>query len=181
MLARFETAAAEVPELEVHREAVLAAYDRAAAAEWPELQRIHGDLHLGQVLWSDARGWVVIDFEGEPLRTMAERTRPDVALRDVAGMLRSFDYVAGSLSQEDGADADRAGTWAADGRRAFADGYTARAGVDLARRRDVLDAFELDKAVYETLYERRNRPSWIGIPLAAVERLVGGAGAEANG
>jgi predicted trehalose synthase len=172
MRSRLATATAEVPQLAAYGAAIDAVYDRAAAASWPDLQRIHGDLHLGQVLWSDRRGWIVIDFEGEPLRTMAERTRPDVALRDVAGMLRSFDYVAGSLGQDGGTDAAGVGEWASAGRAAFAAGYSTRAGVDLAAHRHVLDAFELDKAVYETLYEARNRPAWLGIPLAAVERLV---------
>ncbi|RWZ64282.1 phosphotransferase [Labedella populi] len=175
MRSRLRTATAEVPQLEAYRDAIEAVYDRAAGARWPDLQRIHGDLHLGQVLWSDRRGWIVIDFEGEPLRTMAERTRPDVALRDVAGMLRSFDYVAGSLGQDGGSDAAGVGGWAAAGRASFSGGYSARSGVDLVENRDVLDAFELDKAVYETLYEARNRPAWLTIPLAAVERLVASA------
>lgn len=172
MRSRLATATAEVPQLAEHHDAIGAVYDRAAGARWPDLQRIHGDLHLGQVLWSDRRGWIVIDFEGEPLRTMAERTRPDVAMRDVAGMLRSFDYVTGSLGQDGGSDAAGVGEWASSGRAAFAAGYSERSGIDLAAHRDVLDAFELDKAVYETLYEARNRPAWLGIPLAAVERLV---------
>ncbi|RUR03588.1 maltokinase N-terminal cap-like domain-containing protein [Labedella endophytica] len=173
MRSRLAMAVAEVPGLADHLEAIDAVYERAAHAEWPAQQRVHGDLHLGQVLWTQARGWVVIDFEGEPLRPMSERSRPDIALRDVAGMLRSFDYVAGSLGQEDGAGAAGASAWAVEGRDAFIDGYQRRSGADLAAHRDVLDAFELDKAVYETLYEVRNRPTWLGIPLAAVARLAG--------
>jgi predicted trehalose synthase len=172
MRSRLATATAEVPQLAAHRAAVEGVYARAARGSWPALQRIHGDLHLGQVLWNERRGWILIDFEGEPLRTMAERTRPDMALRDVAGMLRSFDYVAGSLGQ-DGGDTASVGSWATAGRQAFSAGYGTRSGTDLDAHRDVLDAFELDKAVYETLYEARNRPAWLGIPLAAVERLVG--------
>jgi maltokinase len=175
MRSRLAMAAAEVPDLELHRAEIDAVYARAAHATWPDQQRVHGDLHLGQVLWTESRGWVVIDFEGEPLRPMSERSRPDIALRDVAGMLRSFDYVAGSLGQEDGADGAAAAVWAAEGRQAFLAGYARRSGTDLSAHREVLDAFELDKAVYETLYEVRNRPTWLGIPLAAVARLVGGA------
>jgi trehalose synthase-fused probable maltokinase len=172
MRSRLAMAVAEVPDLLAHRGEIDAVYDRATRVDWPDQQRVHGDLHLGQVLWTDARGWVVIDFEGEPLRPMSERSRPDIALRDVAGMLRSFDYVAGSLAQDGGSDPAVASAWAAAGRAAFAAGYSRRSGVDLSAHRIVLDAFELDKAVYETLYEARNRPGWIGIPLAAVARLV---------
>lgn len=172
MRSRLAMAVAEVPDLLAHRAEIDAVYERAAHAHWPEQQRVHGDLHLGQVLWTTARGWVVIDFEGEPLRPMSERSRPDIALRDVAGMLRSFDYVAGSLGQDGGSDAGAASAWASAGREAFLAGYGRRSGADLTAHREVLDAFELDKAVYETLYEVRNRPAWLGIPLAAVARLV---------
>src|SRR5690606_4168583 len=138
-------------------------------AEWPPLQRIHGDYHLGQVLDVPDRGWVLVDFEGEPLRALAERNLPDLALRDVAGMLRSFDYAAGSVSQE--RDLDRE-AWAAACRQAFLDGYAAEAGEDPREHADLLDALELDKALYEVVYEARNRPTWIGIPVAAVERIL---------
>ena len=171
---RLNTAIAEVPELAPFREPILAVYARATEAAWPALQRIHGDYHLGQVILVPDHGWVLLDFEGEPLRPMSERTRPDLALRDVAGMLRSFDYVAGSLrlAQPD-RPADDVGAWAADARRAFLDGY-AHAGEDPARTQALLDALEIDKAVYEAIYEARNRPSWLPIPLGAVGRLVDG-------
>ena len=120
------------------------------------------------------RGWVLLDFEGEPLRPMAERTRPDLALRDVAGMLRSFDYVSGLPPPR------RAGPVARDGARvgaqprdeAFLDGYAAASGADLAALARLLAALELDKAVYEAIYESRNRPTWVSIPLRAIARLV---------
>jgi predicted trehalose synthase len=115
---------------------------------------------------------VLVDFEGEPMRPMSERVRPDLALRDVAGMLRSFDYVAGSirLDQPDRSPAS-VREWAQSARRAFLDGYAAESGADLAAARPLLDALELDKAVYEAIYEARNRPTWIVIPLRAITRL----------
>jgi predicted trehalose synthase len=117
---------------------------------------------------------VLLDFEGEPLRPMAERSEPDVPLRDVAGMLRSFDYVAGTLVQQ-GGDAERAHRWAADARAAFLQGYEAELGEALEPHRPLLDAFELDKALYECVYEARNRPTWLPIPRDAVLRLTGEA------
>jgi predicted trehalose synthase len=137
---------------------------------WPTLQRIHGDLHLGQAVQAPELGWVLLDFEGEPLRPMPERSRPDLPLRDVAGMLRSFDYVAGSLAQQD--PPVDAAAWASAARNAFLDGYVATSGHDVRTGRALLDAFEVDKAVYEAIYEVRNRPDWLGIPLAAITRLV---------
>ncbi|WIB26073.1 phosphotransferase [Curtobacterium sp. MCSS17_015] len=171
MRRRLETAAAEVPQVAEHAEAVARVYDRAATVPWPTMQRIHGDLHLGQVLSApEPRGWVFLDFEGEPLRPMPERSRPDVALRDVAGMLRSFDYVAGALAHDE--QPVDTGDWAHEARSAFLDGYERGSGSDLRAHRALLDAFELDKAVYEVVYEARNRPTWVGIPVAAVDRLV---------
>jgi maltokinase len=169
---RLDIAVAEVQELGRHRGAVEAFYERARAGAWPELQRIHGDLHLGQVLLVPGRGWVLLDFEGEPLRPMRERCRPDLPVRDVAGMLRSFDYVAGSTAlamPERGATAVR---WADAARRAFLGGYVAASGLDLTASRDLLAAFELDKAVYEAIYEARNRPTWAAIPLHAIMQLL---------
>ncbi|MGA1812913.1 phosphotransferase [Frondihabitans sp. 4ASC-45] len=170
MRRRITTAAREVPAIAEYEGAINAVYDAVGARDWPSLQRIHGDLHLGQALQSPTRGWVLLDFEGEPLRPMPERSRPDVTLRDVAGMLRSFDYVAGSLAQEQ--PAVDASEWSHAARRAFIDGYVAASGIDVRAQRTLLDAFEIDKAVYEAIYESRNRPGWIGIPLGAVGRLV---------
>jgi maltokinase len=167
---RYELAAREVPALLEHGEAIRAVYAAARSGAWPRLQRIHGDYHLGQALLVPERGWVLVDFEGEPLRPMHERDRLDVALRDVAGMLRSFDYAAGSTPGWPTA-------WADAGRAAFLEGYVADSGVDLDAYRPLLDAFELDKAVYEAIYEARNRPDWLGIPLRGIEQLVAGANA----
>lgn len=140
----------------------------------PPLQRVHGDYHLGQVLHSPERGWVLLDFEGEPLRPLAERTRPDLALRDVAGMLRSFDYAAryttvGSTDEDAVAAAD---AWAATARDAFCAGYAAASGHDPREHEALLAALELDKALYEVVYESRNRPDWLDVPLHAVARLL---------
>jgi predicted trehalose synthase len=170
MRTRFEIAANEVPSLAEHRKALDDVYDRAAASPWPALQRIHGDFHLGQVLSAPNRGWVVLDFEGEPLRPMKERSLPDIPLRDVAGMLRSFDYAVGSVALEHPGEA--ADAWSLACRRAFLDGYIERSGRDLREHGAVLDAFEIDKALYETVYEARNRPGWLAIPMGAIARLL---------
>ncbi|MFS0731752.1 phosphotransferase [Curtobacterium sp. 1P10AnD] len=171
MHARLAAAEREAPAVAEHADAVRAVYARAAEASWPDLQRVHGDLHLGQVLAVPGeRGWVFLDFEGEPLRPLAERSVPDVPLRDVAGMLRSFDYVAGALARD--TDPVDTGDWAHEARNAFLTGYEQAIGGDLHAHREVLDAFELDKAVYEVVYESRNRPDWVDIPLAAVARLA---------
>jgi maltokinase len=126
-------------------------------------QRVHGDFHLGQTLYTPG-GWKIIDFEGEPVKSLAERAEPDSVWRDIAGMLRSFDYAAASVPGED----SRA--WADACRAAFLSGY---AGGDLgADDAAVLRAYEADKAVYEVVYETRNRPDWVGIPLAAVSAIA---------
>jgi len=163
---RLAIAIAEVPEIAAHAAAIAAAYQRAADQPWPAVQRIHGDFHLGQVLHVPGRGWVLLDFEGEPMRPMDERLRPDLAVRDVAGMLRSFDYVSGSLQQQDAVVSDAVRAWAGSARAAFLGGYEDTAGATVGG--PLLDAFELDKAVYEAIYEARNRPSWLSIPLDAI-------------
>ncbi|MGY4645592.1 maltokinase N-terminal cap-like domain-containing protein [Cellulomonas sp. URHB0016] len=146
-------------------EAVLAQVRALSTA--PPRQRVHGDLHLGQVLRSTDR-WFVTDFEGEPSAPLEQRTRPDLAVRDVAGMLRSFDYAAavGGLTGE------AAAAWTDGARAALLDGYAA--GVDGTPTSPVLlRALELDKTLYEVVYESRNRPSWVSIPMAGLDRLLG--------
>lgn len=140
----------------------------------PPLQRVHGDYHLGQVLHSPTRGWVLLDFEGEPLRPLAERIGPDLALRDVAGMLRSFDYAARhvTVGRDDPEAEAAADEWAAAARTAFCEGYAAVAGRDPRDDADLMAALELDKALYEVVYESGNRPAWIPVPLHAVRRLL---------
>jgi 1,4-alpha-glucan branching enzyme len=118
---------------------------------------------------------VLLDFEGEPLRPMAERNEPDLALRDVAGMLRSFDYAAGSAALSDPSTSERAAAWAAAARDAFLDGYASGAPLAVAANPALLAALELDKALYEAVYEVRNRPDWLPIPAGAVGRLAAAA------
>lgn len=172
MLGRLAEARAEVSQVDASADALGAVIGHALDVPWPVFQRIHGDYHLGQVLAVPDRGWVLLDFEGEPMRSLAERVLPDCPVRDVAGMLRSLDYVAGAVRLEHGADAT---AWAADARAAFLGGYTEVAGIaeDDAAFAVLLAAFEADKAVYEALYEVRNRPDWAQIPLTALERIAG--------
>lgn len=166
-------AVAEVPELREHIGELETAYHKVEelTAEVP-VQRVHGDYHLGQVMRTTA-DWVVLDFEGEPGQPLAERRALSSPLRDVAGMLRSFDYAARHLLA-DHPEAEslegRAEEWSARNRAAFLDGYQEGGGSISAGDAALLRAFELSKAVYEVVYEARNRPSWIGIPLAAFRR-----------
>jgi trehalose synthase-fused probable maltokinase len=170
MRSRAEQAVRALPSLTTVADRIDAVLSAAEADDWPPFQRIHGDYHLGQVLSVPGRGWVLLDFEGEPLRPMAERSEADTPLRDVAGMLRSFDYVAGTLELEDDDPSGRA--WADAARAAFLDGYAARLGAPLAPHARLLAALELDKALYECVYEVRNRPAWLPIPERAVHRLA---------
>ncbi len=152
--------------------------DRVRAAEPGEVQRVHGDLHLGQVLRGNGR-WVLLDFEGEPSAPPAERARPDSPLRDVAGMLRSLDYVAGhhrlTATYWSVEDERRSRHWVRDAQRAFLAGYASESGLDLRAASTVLRAYQLDKALYEVRYEAANRPGWLPVPLRAVRELVGGS------
>ncbi|WP_347754292.1 hypothetical protein [Agrococcus sp. ProA11] len=137
-----------------------------------ELQQIHGDLHLGQVLRSEGGRWRLLDFEGEPLRPMHERMVHEPRMRDVVGMLRSFDYAAGSaLQQEPNADGAVAAEWVRARQTEFLEGY-ADALEPVDPQDPIYRALLLDKALYEVVYELRNRPTWVPVPLAAVRAIV---------
>jgi maltokinase len=144
--------------------------------------RVHGDLHLAQVMKVDT-GWIVLDFEGEPVRRAARFARSS-PLRDVAGILRSFHYAAATgLAEWDLGDQELdelLAAWEQRNRAAFLDGYLAHEGIDAllpadpTSRASLLAAFELDKAVYELGYELAHRPDKVSIPLAGIDRLVRG-------
>ncbi|GEK79682.1 maltokinase N-terminal cap-like domain-containing protein [Agrococcus baldri] len=137
-----------------------------------ELQQIHGDLHLGQVLRSSDGSWALIDFEGEPLRPMHERVVREPRQRDVVGMLRSFDYAAGSALQEEPAgDPIVAADWVTQRRTEFLSGYADALG-PVDEQDPVFTALLLDKALYEVVYELGNRPTWVSVPLEAVRALL---------
>ncbi|MCD4526247.1 hypothetical protein [Nocardioides sp. cx-173] len=174
---RLAAAETVVPGLAEHHAPLAALHDRVARLGRIEVHRIHGDLHLGQTLRT-SKGWKVVDFEGEPAKPLAERMLPDSPWRDVAGMLRSFDYVPHVVvrdrEEEDDPEVDaqrtqRGQEWAHRSRNHF---LTAYAGGELSEtQRTLLDAYVADKAVYETVYETRNRPTWVDIPLQAVARI----------
>jgi maltokinase len=136
--------------------------------------RTHGDYHLGQTILAQ-RGWVVLDFEGEPARALTERRRKRSALRDVAGMMRSFAYAASASAILRGAVPPE--EWEERAREEFLDAYLDAADPSLlpASRHGVeqlLSVFELEKAVYELRYELNNRPDWVRIPVAGILRLL---------
>ena len=169
MVGRLEAAAQAVPALVPYVPGLRAAFDAVTALGhegrgWAA-QRVHGDLHLGQTLRGEDGFWSLIDFEGEPSKPLPERRGPQPPVRDVAGMLRSFDYAARThrpWSPE----------WAARCRTAYCEGYAAASGADPRGEPELLRAHETDKAVYEVLYEARHRPDWLPVPMAAIHRLA---------
>lgn len=144
--------------------------------------RVHGDFHLGQTLRTPDSDWVILDFEGEPARSIEERRMRTSPLKDVAGMLRSFGYAAGAAlrslpdAERDGAAASSLADWERTARRKFLDGYLAEIGrgpvVPVPTGGEAfsagLSAWELDKALYEVAYELSNRPDWLDLPIRAL-------------
>ena len=174
MFRRLDIATAAVPELSRYLDKIGDAYSSLAKLIEPvPAQRVHGDYHLGQVMRTQT-GWVVLDFEGEPASPLSQRRARSSPLRDVAGMLRSFDYAARHqlLTHPDAASlAPKASDWVRRNSDAFCAGYAAAGGLDPAENSVLLRAMLLDKAVYEAIYEARNRPTWIPIPLESIAEL----------
>jgi maltokinase len=173
---RLDDALGVVPDLAEHAERLRTTFDHVRRIRDLTVQQIHSDLHLGQTLRT-VRGWKIVDFEGEPAKPLSERLLPDSRWRDVAGMLRSFDY-APRVVERTAKESEyvgeeqrkfRAAEWADRNREAF---LTAYAGGELTVDQEtLLSAYVADKAVYEVVYEARNRPSWVEIPLAAIRRI----------
>ncbi|MDJ1134858.1 maltokinase N-terminal cap-like domain-containing protein [Streptomyces iconiensis] len=195
MAGRLDGASAAVPALRPYRAALRCAYRELAElggdGRRRAAQRVHGDLHLGQVLGTapekttgtaatattaatEATEWTLIDFEGEPARPLAERRADQPVVRDIAGMLRSFDYAACQRTASPGDTWSR--EWAEANRAAYCAGYAEACGSDPREEAVLLRAYETDKAVYEVLYEARNRPAWLGVPMSAIRRLAAPAG-----
>ncbi len=166
-----------VPRLREYESAVRARYAELTDPDTEvPVQRIHGDYHLAQVLETEG-GWVVLDFEGEPSVPLARRRAFAPALRDVAGMLRSFDYAARQQAlrrPEDPRQARVAADWVRQCEDAFCAGYAKLAGADPRDSGPLLRALTLQKAVYEAVYEARHRPDWLPIPLGAIAEATNG-------
>ena len=171
MFRRLDLTTAAVPELARHTDMIGSAYSSLAKINEPvPAQRVHGDYHLGQVMRTET-GWIILDFEGEPASPLSQRRARSSPMRDVAGMLRSFDYAA-RFQLLSHPDAERlqgvAREWSRRNSAAFCAGYAEAGGPDPVANEVLLRAFQLDKAVYEVMYEARHRPSWLQIPLESL-------------
>ena len=168
MFRRLDLTTAAVPELARYTDMIGSAYSSLAKLNEPvPAQRVHGDYHLGQVMRTET-GWIILDFEGEPASPLSQRRARSSPMRDVAGMLRSFDYAA-RFQLLNHPDAERlqgvAREWIRRNSAAFCAGYAEAGGPDPVANEVLLRALQLDKAVYEVMYEARHRPSWLQIPL----------------
>ena len=161
--ARLAEATRVVPGLGSLAPALRTRIDEVSTLSAVGVQRVHGDLHLGQTLRT-GQGWLLLDFEGEPGAPLSTRRVLDHRMRDVAGMLRSFAYAARQGGATD--------TWRTDCGAAFLNGY-APEGLSPAEQ-ILLNAYTVDKAAYEAVYELRNRPEWIDIPMTALRQIAAG-------
>lgn len=176
-----------------HKDAILKTFDRLDTGDRFDedkplffMARHHGDYHLGQVLWTDELGWQAIDFEGEPNRDIEERRRKAIALRDIAGMVRSFDYAQAVALREMGAGPDEhsnATNWRDRVTDTFVHTYFAMVGdveheiyplipANYGLRQTILTAFLLEKNLYELVYELNHRPDWVEVPLNGLLEIV---------
>ena len=162
MIRRLDAAVVTAPALAPHRDTLAARFEKLRGRRLAA-QRIHGDFHLGQTLLTPD-GWRIIDFEGEPLKPLAERRLPDSRWRDVAGMMRSLSYATSAHAPP---TAPEPLAWARRASEAFLTGY----GRPTTAEQDVLAAYEVDKAGYEAVYETLNRPTWVDIPLSAIRAM----------
>lgn len=164
---RLSVAVELVPALEAMAPALHERLDRVSTLSGLSAQRVHGDYHLGQALRTP-RGWRILDFEGEPGGDLESRRVLDHPMRDVAAMQRSFAYAA----WQGAGNSPSAQAWQRACDSAFLEGYAAVAGVDPGDHSVLLEAYTVDKAAYEAVYEQRNRPDWIEIPLTALRDLL---------
>ncbi len=178
--ASLDTAIGVVPELERYVGGLRTYFDALRQRKRPvATQRVHGNYHLGQVLRT-VTGWKLIDFEGAVTASPEQRRALDSPMRDVAGMLRSFDYAAQHLLLTDHPAEDtahdqivyRAREWSLRNGQAFCSGYAAASQNEPNDELDVIRAYEAAKAVKQAVFEARYRPSWLPIPLAAIERFT---------
>lgn len=167
--ARLDRAISMHDAVENYADRVRAAYATLDSVAPVPVQRVHGDFHLGQTLRTTS-GWMIIDFEGEPAQPLEDRVRLDSVSRDLAGMLRSLDYAAHSVTIALGVeDNEYVDDWVLRNRIAFLNGYGFEASDSAVA---LLRAYEIDKALYEVVYESNYRPDWVPIPLRALDRLL---------
>lgn len=165
---RLSVAVELVPDLGPMAGRLHSTVDQISALPAVPVQRVHGDYHLGQALMTE-HGWRILDFEGEPGGELDARRVLDNPMRDVAAMVRSFAYAA----WQGGGNSPQAQEWQKACVEAFLQGYAAESGVDPQEQRALLEVYTVDKAAYEAVYEQRNRPDWIEIPLSALREVLG--------